>query len=89
MDVSLKAASVLGMEVNNAGHDVVFTRRVHDLADKLRKCIGSLIGAMEGDGREDCIISADRDTTVSDMVLIRALEEVVKGCERECFGSFP
>jgi hypothetical protein len=88
MDVSLKAASGLGMEVNNVDFDVVFARRIHDLADKLRKCIVSLIGAMEGDGREDGVISADRDTTVSDMMLIRALEEVVRGCERECFGSF-
>jgi hypothetical protein len=89
MDVSLKAASVLGMEVNNVDFDVVFARRMHDLADKLRRCIGSLIRAVEGDGREGCVISADRDTTVSDMVLIRALEEVVGGCERESFGSFP
>jgi hypothetical protein len=89
MDVSLKAASVLGMEANNVDFDVVFTRRVHDLADKLRKCIGSLIRAMEGDGREESVISADRDTTVSDMVLVRALEEVVRGCEREFYGSFP
>jgi hypothetical protein len=89
MDVSLKAASVLGMEVNNVDFDVVFARRMYDLADKLRRCIGSLIRAVEGDGREGCVISADRDTTVSDMVLIRALEEVVGGCERESFGSFP
>jgi hypothetical protein len=89
MDVSLKAASVLGMEVNNVDFDVVFARRVYDLADKLRRCIVSLIGAMDGDEREECVISADRDTTASDMVLIRALEEVVKGCERECFGSIP
>ena len=56
------------------------------MADKLRRCIVSLIGAMEGD-EKGCVIPADWDTTVSDMVIIRVLEELVRGCERECSGS--
>jgi hypothetical protein len=90
MDVSLKAASVLGVEVSDGGFDVISTGSMADLAGKLQRCIRSLIKAMEGDGREEILVSADQDASVGEpMMLIRTLEEVVRGCERECFRSCP
>lgn len=89
-----KAADRLGIAISadltrriNVGDDAIILRRsrtifgVEILLERMRQCIGSLIYVMDENGHGTEIRGKEVDGA-----FLRALVEVVKGCECACFS---
>lgn len=82
-DVPSKAADVLGIAYHQpVNEDLDFSARVDAVKDRIRRAIAGLVEEMEVDGSRGGFDGG------LGLMLIKSLEEVVRGCEVDACRSF-